>query len=601
MLDFLFKPLIVIIFFLVLVVYLFHRFYKKSNKFIKKLDETIKNINEIDEISSSINLVSQINKIVKDNIYLEKAYKHFEMSQFRDNENGKTYATHKIEEYITFDYVYKLDRVTEDAGGILTGFGLLITFGAITYGLYGLNISNSIQLQEGISHLIGALSAKFVGSICGILFALIFMGLRNWIFNKIDEKITELNTIINDKIDNKYSENILIDISSAISSQTNDLKEFFSGSAFHDALLKAMNNNENENKVTRILNEIKIEISKQNGSELINNIQTLINNLQGSVSEISSKQSTAINESLNSFKQETERSLTAIQEGLVATTQQLKESLEESSRERLNIVEDEQRIMLNGAVETLNKFMNQLTQHNSSLQSGLQVQQSEMIEANKLVQEQLKENQQEILNGFVNGAKSFLGEIINVLSKQQELHSKIENMLNLYNQAIQTNENLLHSNSAVLDKFNASAENINEISKNLSGVAEPVKHLANELILTNNNVKQQIDTLNNKEIIVKDGLDRLTNSFAVQMGSWQNHIDQTEKANDSTNLLISKLHDSIENYTTQNTEQVQNFLKDFTTNLSNIITHVTAAVNELKYYSENLESISNSLGSKNIT
>ena len=142
----------------------------------------------------------------------------------------------------------------------------------IALGLSELKLNDTQALQTGIAGLINSLSGKFIGSICGIGGALLYNWRKDRNLTEIEKQIKKFNDLINEKINNKYSENVLHDINLGIKSQTEDLKEFFSGNVFSNAILEAFDKRKEQSRTIELLTEIKLAIERQNGSELATNI-----------------------------------------------------------------------------------------------------------------------------------------------------------------------------------------------------------------------------------------------------------------------------------------------------------------------------------------
>ena len=195
----------------VIFLLLISSFWKKVNATLNRLKATNQEIKPFTQQTDDSNqhAVLAIKDIISKNTVLEEHFKHFYASCIQ--ENGNFYATHKIEDYINIKKVFKPNRVYDDGAGILTGAGLLLTFGAITVGLSHLDLTstNTTVIQNGIGNLISGLTAKFSSSIAGILAALIYTLIRPKLLHLIELEIDDFSKQINKIFKFKYPEQML--------------------------------------------------------------------------------------------------------------------------------------------------------------------------------------------------------------------------------------------------------------------------------------------------------------------------------------------------------------------------------------------------------
>ena len=108
--------------------------------------------------------------------------------------------------------------------GIVTGFGLLMTFVAILVGLYEVRIiGNKVT---GMENLIGGLSGKFVSSVAALFSASVFLLLEKRYFHSFNKIRRNLIDAIDLLIPRRSESHILEEISQNIAEQTNAFRTF---------------------------------------------------------------------------------------------------------------------------------------------------------------------------------------------------------------------------------------------------------------------------------------------------------------------------------------------------------------------------------------
>ena len=106
--------------------------------------------------------------------------------------------------------------------GLLTGFGLMLTFVAILLALYGVhyNKANAADPISGIDVLINGLSGKFLSSIVALLLSIVFTLYEKQTIRKLRAGYEKLITCFSDAIPYLSSSRILLDIQRFSSKQT---------------------------------------------------------------------------------------------------------------------------------------------------------------------------------------------------------------------------------------------------------------------------------------------------------------------------------------------------------------------------------------------
>ncbi len=101
---------------------------------------------------------------------------------------------------ITVAKVHKLNlRMLDTASGTLVGLGLLGTFLGLTWGVKGIDISTSENIQDGIQNLLGGMGTAFLTSLVGMSCSLIYTALDKTLRNKLNRNLIYLTESLDEK------------------------------------------------------------------------------------------------------------------------------------------------------------------------------------------------------------------------------------------------------------------------------------------------------------------------------------------------------------------------------------------------------------------
>ena len=207
--------------------------------------------------------------------------------------------------------------------GIVTGFGLLMTFVAILVGLYEVRIiGNNVT---GLENLIGGLSGKFVSSVAALFSASAFMLLEKRYFHRFNKIRRKLIDAIDSLIPRRSDSHILEEISQNIAEQTNAFRTFNSDlslklrNSFSESMgptldrmvsaIEALNQLTESSKVELLetlkeMNRLLVHSEESKQESISGQIEFLLKDLQKSLSDSLDKMSSQFSKSLTGTAQD---------------------------------------------------------------------------------------------------------------------------------------------------------------------------------------------------------------------------------------------------------------------------------------------------------
>jgi hypothetical protein len=570
-------------FFLLFCGFIFY-LYKQIKKSITPLeffnleyDKTLKQY-ESEQLPDNREIVKKCESIIRSNKKLNDLMKHYFDSIIEAKDN--IYATHHIEDYICYDNVFRPNRLIDEVSGIFTAIGLLITFSLIAYGLSELNITStdSTKIVSGVSALIGTLASKFISSILGIFSAILYTLIKPSLLNKIEEEIELFNSNINKVFKYKYSENTLYDIKTATEEQTENLKEFFSGNDFSDAISRAINNI-NEQKVMPVLNEIKDILSKSSASEITTAMQTFIQNITTKMEEMSQYQTNGLYEIMSKGQQELRSFVEGLSEKIIVITGEVNKDLKEKFEQSHNQIEQNMNNVLTNMSDNADKVLNKFNQQLDVMGKNLINTQTEVMSSleknNASNQENISTLHKQTLE-VVSDLKDYIGDVSTSNNKLQEMSN---NIIQKYNESIQFNETQLEKTSTVIGNMIACVDNLKEISKLVTNGMQSMNNTSDLLHQVNQALIKHSDTLNN-------GTKTLFSTLTEKLKVWEEHINNSKITQEKVHHLIGALNSAIDIYVNKFDARNTEFLKSLATETNNVVAAIKSAASSIEDYSE---------------
>jgi hypothetical protein len=185
---------------------------------------------------------------------------------------------------------------------LVTGMGLLFTFMAILVALFDVKINPDTKKFEGIPGLIGGLSGKFVSSVAALIAATLFIIYEKFIFYRLTKIRTRLVNAIDGLFPRLTQTQILSDIHTNISEQTNAFRLFNTDlslklkQSFSESLGPTL-----EHMISTVdeLNQTLRKQEEQKQDSMVAQLESLLKNLEHSIVSSLEKMGTSFTDSLS--------------------------------------------------------------------------------------------------------------------------------------------------------------------------------------------------------------------------------------------------------------------------------------------------------------
>lgn len=592
-----FIPCLLMFIILCVFVVLWFLFAKEVGNIRKPIEELNKKIN--DEIEKR-NLNYQdfkkselsfwINNQVELDNQMKPFFKPFFDSCIQDKETKELFATHKIEGYVNATSLIRINKIYEEGPSILTGLGLLFTFGAIAWSLTKLNLSSSdvTAIQMGIGHLISGLTAKFLSSIAGIITALTYVVIRTNLIHKTEKEIHKFCGLINKTFKFKYPEQILFELKENAIEQTESLKDYFSND-FTYAIQKILDNS-NEAKIIPVLNEIKDHLATSDGSKMLEAMQIFIDRISEKMNEVNSQQSEGLVSSIQEVQNESRKFIDEITKLMLNKSFEVNQQIITQQNEIVSQQEIRQKTFEQNISSVLAEMSNSsdtiLTQINDkilSITELLTYTQSQALETQNKNNLQNQEFVTQITNNLAGVSNEILGSfeenIKSNIATTNQLNSLIQDVIEKYNQTVAASQITLEKTQASIDAISQASQEFRLITSNISNASSSITYASKSLEMVNTSIIEHAS-------LVTNGYGTLKDSLELQMQDWNKHIDGVKSTEQQLLAMVNTLNSVIENYVTKFDARSIKFLKDFSDRFIEITNATKNAVESIEEFAE---------------
>jgi hypothetical protein len=571
--------------------WLFIGFEKNINKTVNNLTRVNHDLSEFKahfsdyKLNGNQQLVSEFINFLEKEGDLKTHFKHFMASCIQEKTNY--FATHKIEDYITTKNVFRIKSFYEDGAGLLTGLGLLFTFIAIAFGLSHLDLASTdtTVIQNGIGQLIGGLSAKFMSSICGIGAALFYSWYRPLTLDQVDKQIYLLNKNINSIFKFKYTEQMLYEIKENAKEQTENLKDFFAGDDFADAIRKIIDGSSDQ-KVVPILNEIKDTLIRSDTSKTLEAMNLFINSISEKMTEVNSQQADGLVKSIQEVQEQSRQFIQEIAATLMEKSEALTKQFAQQQVEVVakqsagqKIIEENINTMITEMSHSSNEVLAKVNDKIISITQALMQTQTDAITNLDKNTKQNQNNINEIQEKFTETMGHFSKYVDRNVATNNQMNELVGNILAKYKEMISANQQQLDKTTSSLSGINQAMGEFKNISGTMTTAATSISSAASSLKNMNNSLDHQAQLLNN-------GFETLRSSLEQQLGDWGSHIDSTRETEAQVMKLVNTLNSTIESYVVKFDERNTRFIEEFSQQITKIASSTNSAIESIDEFSD---------------
>lgn len=478
--------------------------------------------------------------------------------------------------------------------GIVTGFGLLMTFVAILVGLWDVKIINN--KVNGLENLIGGLSGKFISSVAALFAATVFLILEKQFFHRLNRVRHSLVNTIDSLVPCRSESHILEEISQNIAEQTNAFRMFNADLAhklrnsFSESMgptlermvlaIDGLNQLTNSSKAElldtlREMNQLLKHSEETRQDSISGQVESLLKDLKQSLAESIDRMSKEFNKSLTGSTQD---QFSRVAETVGATA----EVLEGMNRQFNDTQVALQELIHLAKQSTESQFTSgsALIEQMVSVLGGTLVQMEEKITdlSGKMTNtiEDTAERSAEAAGGIISEVRALNEQTVQKFVEMLQKHEQQLDRVDLLKQALQDSvrefaeyvtgyntinsdlKNVTKDTNSALQLLAHSSQDLKKSQESFNEIAELAMNKIQFLAESNGEQKELWDDINSSMNQYKNTFAVIETSAATILTQISNHLQNFSKAthdhfnqtvtvaNDHINTAVGQLSTSIE-------------------------------------------------------
>lgn len=572
---------VILIFFLYQVFTLFYG----SRPINKDLNDGLQKLSKYDTESLSAQQFQEINDEFGTIGILSEQWHEFSETvvSIKDNEgNDHIYNTEQVDGYINCETVVSANIHSSwynSVPGILTGIGLLGTFIAILIGLAHINVGINGEVK-GIQGLINGLSGKFLSSVCGLSFSMIFLLIEKKIIGDLEAKCRKFQNKLNGIFKRKSTESILIDINKHIASQSLAFRQFntdLSGrikEGFNESMKPTL---ERMTQAIEDLTDILKKSESDKNGEIITAIKEMSNAIKEQTKSMSIEFANALTGAANSeinklaqslanaanFLQGMDEKNKQVEDRLNSLFSNIDESIKQQSEISQKMIKQfeesysNQSVNLNQSIDQMLKSFFELSERmNKEVNDNLDKQNQKNAEH----QDTISKKMVEIIQKFEDSSNTYI-------NKQNQQGELIYSIINELKEQINLFNNLTFQNKGLIEEINKAIRNLETCSSNFSSVSEDSKRSV-QLI------KESMDHINT-------AINRYKEDLESSKIIWQKQKEFCDSFDNNLGRVLSEVNQQMITYSNTINGNLNKILTQFDTHLSEATKKLGGSVSDL--------------------
>lgn len=544
-----------------------NRFYKITKGIQTKIYDIEQRLKKY--LSNPSSYFNEIEKIFLGSDLLVNEWKKYKSTLIKRDDHNYIYKTEQAEKF--FDEYKIISKVMNirywhALPGIFVGLGIFGTFVGLTYGISNFDVTNIESIKDSIKNMLSGTGTAFLTSVWGMIFSLFFNWYEKKRFSEISNVFSSFCNTINELFTLSTQQRIIIEqrdllkqIEGAIKIFSTDLANKFAQSLREIIGIR--------------LDEIK-EIMKESIKLMIREISEMKDKIVVALKdtfEVTFNQNVipAINEMKNSIEQ-------------------LRREKQESSVSAIkNIIDSFSETLLSHTktdFEKISSILVDASKKINSLPSNLEYIGNILMSSTKQI-EDLMEAQKNIFtttNDQISQSAVTAIDLMNDKVRQtiQIIDEKMQYLFNIQKTQFVITKELIDKTAQVFDNAD---KLVGEIKKPLYSLEKTASTLNSILESLGNYEKKNKDLLEQ----ITFNVNKLTETFK-NFGVYEEGIKN----------IFKEIESGLVEYSSQVRISIENYLKDFSNQLSEVVKYLSGAIDELSDNIEDLNDIFDKINKK---
>ena len=491
--------------------------------------------------------------------------------------------------------------------GIFTGLGLLGTFAGITAGISGIDLGNVETMKSGIEVLLSGTKTAFLTSVVGLILALGYNLLDNWIYRPYTKKLATLIDQLNTLFPSKSLEEFLSNQAEQAEEQTDAMRELNGElvGRLEDMFVKlsqsidvALKNNLTEsftNSLEPVFQDLNQSIDKlgssagdtlsksieQGAGDQIQGLAVTLQDFQGKMGNMMEVSERLNAENTARLQGSVEMMVTKLNEAMDANIQKQATTSDASQAAMKQLVEE----MNTNLKAALDQMVEAGRTANQALLQTTEATKGTIQEITDTMSQSTRTQRDEMIQVTANMKESVLEVLKQLQTDMQERNRTMDSYMAGLKEMLGHNREIMASAGKTADKFAQASTPMQKVADTLGSQLNLVVSASNQF---NSHVDQNVQKLVLASQSSQKDLELIRDSMSTMRSAWENYQQTfqgvSREMREATDILartLEQYNTSTSKWLSETLSQYDKSLRDAMNSVSTINQNLSVSIDEL--------------------
>lgn len=466
--------------------------------------------------------------------------------------------------------------------GIFTGLGLLGTFAGITVGISGIDLGNVETMKSGIEVLLSGTKTAFLTSVVGLILALGYNLLDNWIYRPYTKKLATLIDQLNTLFPSKSLEEFLSNQAEQAEEQTDAMRELNGElvGRLEDMFVKlsqsidvALKNNLTEsftNSLEPVFQDLNQSIDKlgssagdtlsksieQGAGDQIQGLAVTLQDFQGKMGNMMEVSERLNAENTARLQGSVEMMVTKLNEAMDANIQKQATTSDASQAARKQLVEE----MNTNLKAALDQMVEAGRTANQALLQTTEATKGTIQEITDTMSQSTRTQRDEMIQVTANMKESVLEVLKQLQTDMQERNRTMDSYMSGLKEMLGHNREIMASAGKTADKFAQASTPMQKVADTLGSQLNLVVSASNQF---NSHVDQNVQKLVLASQSSQKDLELIRDSMSTMRSAWENYQQTFQGVSREMREATDTLARTLEQYNTSTSKWLSETLGQY--------------------------------------
>ncbi len=466
--------------------------------------------------------------------------------------------------------------------GIFTGLGLLGTFAGITVGISGIDLGNVETMESGIEVLLSGTKTAFLTSVVGLILALGYNLLDNWIYRPYTKKLATLIDQLNTLFPSKSLEEFLSNQAEQAEEQTDAMRELNGElvGRLEDMFVKlsqsidvALKNNLTEsftNSLEPVFQDLNQSIDKlgssagdtlsksieQGAGDQIQGLAVTLQDFQGKISNMMEVSERLNAENTARLQGSVEMMVTKLNEAMDANIQKQATTSDASQAAMKQLVEE----MNTNLKAALDQMVEAGRTANQALLQTTEATKGTIQEITDTMSQSTRTQRDEMIQVTANMKESVLEVLKQLQTDMQERNRTMDSYMSGLKEMLGHNREIMASAGKTADKFAQASTPMQKVADTLGSQLNLVVSASNQF---NSHVDQNVQKLVLASQSSQKDLELIRDSMSTMRSAWENYQQTFQGVSREMREATDTLARTLEQYNTSTSKWLSETLGQY--------------------------------------